>query len=43
MSYRSILVNLDIDGPAAPLLDLAIDFAARSNARLIGFSGSCPA
>lgn len=40
MSYRSILVNLDIDGPAAPLLDLAIDFAARSNARLIGFSAA---
>lgn len=37
MSYRSVLVNLDVDGPAASLLDFAVDLAGRSNARLIGF------
>lgn len=37
MSYKSILVNLDIDGPAAPIIKLAIDLAKRFEARLIGF------
>lgn len=40
MSYKSILVNLDLDGPVRPLLELAVDFAARSDARLIGFSAA---
>lgn len=37
MSYRSILVNLDIDRPIAPITHAAIDLASRSGARLIGF------
>ncbi|KQW51063.1 MULTISPECIES: universal stress protein [Ensifer] len=37
MSYRSILVNLDIDGPVAPIVELATELAARSSAKLIGF------
>ena len=40
MSYKSILVNLDIDGPVVPLLKLAVDLAARFEARLIGFSAA---
>lgn len=40
MSYKSILVNLDIDGPISPLLKLAIDLAGRFKARLIGFSAA---
>jgi nucleotide-binding universal stress UspA family protein len=40
MSYRSILVNLDIDGPIAPITKLAIDLAKRFEARLIGFSAA---
>ena len=30
MSYRSVLVNLDVDGPAASLLDFAVDLAGRA-------------
>jgi nucleotide-binding universal stress UspA family protein len=37
MSYKSILVNVDIDGPVAPIVKLAVDLAKRSDARLIGF------
>jgi nucleotide-binding universal stress UspA family protein len=37
MSYKSILVNLDIDGPVVPLIKLATDLASRFDARLIGF------
>jgi nucleotide-binding universal stress UspA family protein len=40
MNYRSILVNLDIDEPVAPLVEFAVDFAARFKARLIGFSAA---
>ena len=40
MSYKSILVNLDVDGPVVPLLKLAVDLAARFEARLIGFSAA---
>ena len=36
MSYRSILVNLDIDRPTEPITHAAIDLASRSSARLIG-------
>ena len=36
MAYRSILVNLDIDQPAEPIMRAAIDLASRSGARLIG-------
>jgi nucleotide-binding universal stress UspA family protein len=37
MSYKSILVNLDIDGPIAPIVTAAADLAKRYEARLIGF------
>jgi len=37
MSYKSILVNLDIDGPVVPVVKAAVDLAARQKARLIGF------
>lgn len=37
MSYRSILVNLDVDGPAAPVVKLAIDLARRFDGTLTGF------
>jgi nucleotide-binding universal stress UspA family protein len=40
MSYKSVLVNLDIDGPIGPLLKLAIDLARRFDARLIGFAAA---
>ena len=38
MSFRTILVNLNIDGPVAPLMDFAIDLATRFNSHLIGFA-----
>ena len=37
MSYRSILVNLDIDGPVLPVVKAAADLAWRFGAKLIGF------
>ena len=40
MSYRTILVNLNIDGPVAPLMDFAIDLATRFNSHLVGFSAA---
>jgi nucleotide-binding universal stress UspA family protein len=40
MSYRSILVNLDMDGPVAPIVNLAVDLARRFDARLVGFSAA---
>ena len=40
MSYKSILVNLDIDGSATPLIKLAADLARRFDAKLIGCSGA---
>jgi len=36
MSYKSILVNLDIDGPIAPIVKAAADLAGRFQAKLIG-------
>lgn len=36
MSYRSILVNIDIDRPVAPIVKAAIDLARVHDARLIG-------
>ena len=36
MSYKSILVNLDIDGPIVPVVKAALDLARRSEAKLIG-------
>lgn len=37
MSYKSILVNLDVDGSIASIVKTAVEVARRSNARLIGF------
>ena len=37
MSYKSILVNLDIDGPIVPVVKAAAHLAGRFQARLIGF------
>ena len=40
MTYRSILVNLNIDGPVVPIIKYATDLASRLNARLIGCSAA---
>ena len=40
MSFKSILVNLDLDQPAAPLAKAAASLAGRFGARLIGFSAA---
>jgi nucleotide-binding universal stress UspA family protein len=40
MSYRTILVNLNIDGPVAPLMDFSIELATRFNSHLVGFSAA---
>jgi nucleotide-binding universal stress UspA family protein len=37
MSYKSILVNLDIDAPIGPLVQGAADLATRFDGELIGF------
>jgi nucleotide-binding universal stress UspA family protein len=37
MSYKSILVNLDIDSSIAPLATFATDLASRFEAKLVGF------
>jgi len=37
MSYKSILLNLSIDGPIEPLTRIGVDLAKRFDARLIGF------
>ncbi len=37
MSYKSILVNLDIDGPIVPIVKASADLAQSLQARLIGF------
>lgn len=40
MSYKTILVNLDLDRPATPLAMAAASLARRFEARLIGFSAA---
>jgi len=40
MTYKSILVNLDIDSPIVPTVKIAIDLATRFDARLIGYSAA---
>ena len=40
MTYRSIIVNLDVDGPSVPIIKYATDLASRLNARLIGCSAA---
>lgn len=40
MSYKSILVNIDIDGPIVPIVKAAVDLARRYKATLIGLCGA---
>jgi nucleotide-binding universal stress UspA family protein len=40
VSYKSILVNIDIDGATTPLVKLAAELARRFDAKLIGCSGA---
>lgn len=40
MAYRSIIVNLDMDGINDPVLSFASDLATRFEARLIGFAAA---
>lgn len=40
MSYRSILVNLDIDASCSAVVKLAVDLARRFGARIIGVSAA---
>lgn len=40
MSYKSVLVNVDIDGPVIPIVKVAIDIARSHDARLIGLCGA---
>lgn len=40
MSYKSIVLNLDIDCIVAPVIKLAVDLAQRFDARLIGLSAA---
>lgn len=40
MTYKSILLNLDIDGMVAPVIKLGVDLARRFDARLIGLSAA---
>ncbi|MEQ1955040.1 hypothetical protein [Mesorhizobium sp. CN2-181] len=40
MRFKSILVNLDVDGPVAPLFSFAMKLARRFEAVLIGFSAA---
>ncbi|RWM14513.1 MAG: universal stress protein [Mesorhizobium sp.] len=37
MSYKSILLNLNIDGPIGPITRIGVSLAKRFDARLIGF------
>jgi len=37
MSYRTVLVNLDVDSPANPIVKAAADIARRFEGKLIGF------
>ncbi|MGB8292779.1 universal stress protein [Rhizobium ruizarguesonis] len=40
MTYKSILLNLNIDGVVAPIIKLGVELARRFDARLIGFSAA---
>lgn len=40
MSYKSILVNIDIDGPIVPIIKASLDLARRHEAKLIGLCGA---
>jgi len=40
VSYKSILVNIDIDRPIAPIVNASVDLASRHKAKLIGLCGA---
>ncbi|MBA8882081.1 universal stress protein [Phyllobacterium myrsinacearum] len=40
MTYKTILVSLNIDGPSTPTVEFATDLAKRFNAHLIGLSAA---
>jgi hypothetical protein len=40
MAYKSIVLNLDIDGMVVPVIKLGVDLAQRFEARLIGVSAA---
>ncbi|MER8375694.1 universal stress protein [Mesorhizobium sp. M1406] len=40
MSYKSIIVNLAVDGPPAPIVRVGIELAERFEARLIGLAAA---
>ena len=40
MGYKSIVLNLDIDGMVTPVIKLGVDLAQRFDARLIGLSAA---
>jgi nucleotide-binding universal stress UspA family protein len=40
MAYKSIVLNLDIDGMVAPVIKLGVDLARRFDARLVGLSAA---
>jgi len=40
VTYNTIMVQFDIDAPAAPRLDFAWDIARRYEASLIGFAAA---
>lgn len=40
MGYKSIVLNLDIDGMVAPVIRLGVDLARRFDTRLIGLSAA---
>ncbi|QPC92988.1 universal stress protein [Mesorhizobium sp. INR15] len=40
MGYKSIVLNLDIDGMVAPVIKFGVDLAQRFDARLIGLSAA---
>jgi hypothetical protein len=40
MSYKSIIVNLAVDAPTAPIVKVGIELAERFGARLIGLAAA---
>lgn len=42
MSYRTILLNLDIDRPVKPIANAAVELASQVGARVIGLCAAQP-
>ncbi|TIW30072.1 MAG: universal stress protein, partial [Mesorhizobium sp.] len=40
MSYKSIIVNLAVDAPPAPMVKLGVELAERFGAHLIGLAAA---